>query len=330
MDLRHLRYFVSVAEQLSFSKAARQLHIAEPPLNRQIRRMEEELGIQLLLRDRRGVALTHAGSILLKEARSLLAHASHLMEVVQLARKGEVGVVRVGVGTGLGEPLRPVLTEHANRFPSIEVSCVSVFSTFQADALRERQIDIGFLRSSVDSDDFSSEPVFAEKLVVLLSRKHALAKRRKITIGDLADEPLLLPYRKITAGLHEKVLDLYRQAGIKPNISTNATAPFDEAQIMAVALGKGVCIAVENVLAYPGRGKSVKTVPLDAPDARMIVRMAWRQNETSAAVLAFLDTARGVFRYNSEASRRESTLPAPREKQAGRKGVSVPFGGRVA
>ena len=210
MDLRHLRYFVAVAEQLSFSKAARQLHIAEPPLSRQIRQVEEELGIQLLVRDRRSVALTYAGSVLLKEARSLLAHASHLTDVIQLTKKGQVGMVRVGVGTGLGEPLRHVLTEHAKRFPSVEVSCISVFSTLQTDVLRERQIDVGFLRSAVDSHEFSSEPVFVEKLVVLLARKHSLAKRRRIRLSDLAGEALFLPNRKVAAGLHAAVRHHHR------------------------------------------------------------------------------------------------------------------------
>lgn len=295
MDLRHLRYFTAVAEELSFSRAAKQLHIAEPPLSRQIRQLEEELDVQLFLRDRRRVQLTPAGSILFKEAQSLLTQATHLLERMSLCRRGEVGMVRVGVATGLGEALRPVLAEHARRFPAVEVSCCGIFSGLQVDAIKQHKVDVGFLRSQTEPAGLISEPVFTERLVVLLSRKHPLAKRRKLKVTDLAAERLLLPDTKIAAGLHDRILELYRKAGITPKTSV-ATAPFDEAQILAVSLSKGICIAVESVLAYPGRGKSVVTIPLDDQEAGIAVRMAWRRDEKSVAVLAFLDTARGIFK----------------------------------
>jgi len=300
MELRHLRYFIAVADQLNFSRAAERLHIAEPPLSRQIRQLEEELGVQLFLRDRRRVALTDAGTILLKEARILLAQASHLLNVLRQAKEGAAGFVRVGVGTGLGEPLLHVLAEHSKRFPAVEISCTGIFSTLQREAVIEHQIDVGFLRPpQMDMSKLVSEPIFQERLVVLVSKKHSLAKRKRLKLRELAAEPLALPDSRISSGLREKVLDLYRRAGIKPKLGQAPSGPFDEAQSMLVASGKGICIAVDGVLNYPGRGNAVTTVPLDEPESSIDVHMLWRSGEQSAVILAFLDSARNVFKSGS-------------------------------
>src|SRR5271170_6876522 len=116
MELRQLRYFIAVAERLSYSKAAQHLHITVPPLSRQIRQLEEELGVQLLVRDRRGVALTDAGRMLLREAKSLATQTEHVLECVRLAKMGETGRVRVGIGLALGERISRVLIEHSKQF----------------------------------------------------------------------------------------------------------------------------------------------------------------------------------------------------------------------
>jgi LysR family transcriptional regulator, benzoate and cis,cis-muconate-responsive activator of ben and cat genes len=300
MDLRHLRYFIAVAEQLNFSRAAEKLHIAEPPLSRQIRQLEEELSVQLFLRDRRRVALTDAGTILLKEAGILLAQASHLLDVLRQAKRGEAGSVKVGVGTGLGEPLRRVLAEHSKRFPAVEISCTGIFSSLQCEAAIERRIDVGFLRPpAMDASKLISEPIFQERLVVLISKKHQLATRKRLKLSELAAEPLALQDSRVSSGLREKVLDLYRRAGITPKLGQSPSGPFDEAQAMFVASGKGICIAVDGVLHYPGRGKAVTTVPLDEPENTIDVHMIWRRGEKSAVILAFLDSVRNVFKRSS-------------------------------
>ena len=300
MELRHIRYFVAVADRLNFSRAAEQLHIAEPPLSRQIRQLEEELGVVLFLRDRRRVALTDAGVILLKEARLLLAQQSHLLDAVRRNKKGEVGFVKAGVGTGLGEPVQRICALHAKRFPAVEVTCTGIFSALQGQAIAEHRIDVGFLRPSrIDMSKLMSEPIFEERLVVLLARKHPLARRKKLKLAELASEPLALQDPRISAGLHDKVLDLYRRAGLTPTLGQASSGPFDEAQTMLVASGKGICIAVDGVLHYPGRGNAVTTVPLDDPDNTIAVHMLWRRGEKSAVILAFLDSARKIFKHHS-------------------------------
>jgi len=150
VELRHVRYFIAVAEYLNFSKAAQQLHIAQPPLSRQIRQLEEDLGVTLFLRNKRSVALTKAGQIFLDEARKLIVQAGHAMEAARHAQKGECGVVRIGIASGLGGVVSRVVFEHRKRLPAVEIECRDVFSSLQNDALRKGEIDIGFLRPPLD------------------------------------------------------------------------------------------------------------------------------------------------------------------------------------
>jgi DNA-binding transcriptional LysR family regulator len=191
VELRHVRYFIAVAEYLNFSKAAQQLHIAQPPLSRQIRQLEEDLGVTLFLRNKRRVALTKAGQIFLVEARKLVVQAGHAMEAARHAQKGESGIVRIGIASGLGGVISKAVFEHRRRLPAIDVECRDVFSSFQNEALRKGEIDIGFLRPPIDQVNLDCELLFEEEFVVVLPRTHRLAKRRFLRLKDIADDPLI-------------------------------------------------------------------------------------------------------------------------------------------
>src|SRR4051812_8572541 len=140
MEFRHLRYFIAVAEELNFTRAAQRLNIAQPPLSRQIQQLEEEIGAQLLARDRRRVALTDAGQTFLLEARRLVLQAERAIESVRPAQHGAVGVVHVGIGAGLGQRVAQLFNEHAKHFPGVKVECKDILSTLQNEALRDRTI----------------------------------------------------------------------------------------------------------------------------------------------------------------------------------------------
>ena len=296
MELRHLRYFIAVAETLNFSEAARKLNIAQPPLSRQIQQLEAELGARLFVRDRRKVELTDAGRVLLHESRMLVNQTQFTMDAVRRARGGEYGLVRVGLGSGLGQKIKQVMVRHAKRFPEVDVRCKDILSTRQNDALVERQIDVGFLRPPVDLQRLVSEPLFEEQFLVFLSKGHPLARRRKLKLKQLAGETLLLYDRNQSTGVFDKTLELYRQAGISPRIIFTATAPFEEAGVLLVSSGKGIYLGVGAVLTDPTGASEVAAIPLDEPDAGIEVHMAWRKGETSAAVLAFIDSARSVLK----------------------------------
>jgi len=297
MDLRQLRYFIAVAERLSYSKAAQHLHLTVPPLSRQIRQLEEELDVQLFVRDRRHVALTDAGRMLLREGRVLLSQAAHVSESVHLAKSGEAGLVKIGVAATLGERISRVLIEHAKYFPAVEIQCSDVYSGLQNEALLEGRIDAGFMRPPVDQVHLDSELLFEERLMVHVSKASPLAKHKTLRVKDLASEPLLMLERSISSGLHDKILDLYARAGVTPNVIPLPTDPPPRGNIQAIFLTcrKGISIVADEVPVHPPPDSAVVAVPLDEPDAKIGVYVAWRKCEKSTAVLAFLDSARRVM-----------------------------------
>src|SRR5277367_2745530 len=304
MELRQLRYFVAVADQLNFSKAARQLHVTAPPLSRQIRQLEDEFDVQLFVRDRRHVMLTDAGSLLLREAKILLAQTARVTDSVRMAKSGSVGLVKIGIGPGLGERVSRVVTEHSTKYPSVEVQCRDVFSSAQSKALPDGDLDVGFLRPYFDSIQLASEFLFEENLVVHLGKANPLAKRKSLRLKDLAEEPLLLFDPSLAMGLHEKTLELYAAAGVKPNIIyvPPDPAPNSGVQAMLLTCRKGILIIPDEIACRPAPGSEIAVVALDEPGATTEVHMVWRKNENSKAVLAFLDTVRCVFQTTARSA----------------------------
>ena len=225
MEFRHLRYFIAVSETLNFTKAAQRLHIAQPPLSRQIRQLEEEIGVSLFVRDRRRVELSDAGRVFLNEARNLIHQATNAIDAAHRAKKGEVGTVKIGIGLGLGENVNRALIEHSKRFPEVEIQVKDIPSSRQIEALRERRIDVGFLRPPIDLVNMVSEAIFDEPFLVLLSKSDPLSRRKKVRLQQLAHEPLLLHERETSVGVYEKVLELYRRAGVAPKIIQTPRPP---------------------------------------------------------------------------------------------------------
>lgn len=292
MELRHLRYFVAVAEDLNFTKASQRLHIAQPPLSRQIRQLEDELGIQLFIRDRKRVTLTDAGQAFLKEAKSLIAQTARVLDSARRMQNGEAGIVRIGIAAGLGELVNRVIAQHSKRFPGVELQGKDIFSTLQNEALRDRKIDVGFLRPPIDPVNVMSEELLKERFVVLVSKSNPLSKHKTLHLKQLINEPLLLHERNVSSGVYDRVLGLYHRAGITPNVVHTATGPYEEAGAILVASGKGIYLGVGEVVAHPACGSQVAVVPLDEPGAAMAVHVAWRKEERSPAVLSFLDSVR--------------------------------------
>jgi DNA-binding transcriptional LysR family regulator len=307
MELRQLRYFIAVAERLSFSKAAQHLHITVPPLSRQVRQLEEEFGVELFVRDRRNVALTDAGRALLREGKTLVTQSAHVTDCVRLAKYGETGLIKIGIGLGLGEPISRVLIEHSKQFPSVDLQYRDVFSSWQNKALIDGDIDVGFLRPFVDSPHLMTEVLFQENFVVHVSRTNPLAKRRTLKIKDLAGETLLLPNRGGSTGLYDKTLELYAEAGVTPNVVHVSLdpVPHSDTQIVLLTCHKGIFIMPDELSCRPAQGSEVVAVPLDERNAKIDVLVAWRRAEKSATVLAFLDSARRAFQVPAK-----SSLPA--------------------
>jgi DNA-binding transcriptional LysR family regulator len=304
MELRQIRYFIAVAELLSYSKAAKKLHISISPLSRQIRQLEDEFGVQLFERDRRRVDLTDAGKLFLREAKSLIRQTESLSEQLRQAKAGELGVIRVAVGLHLGDMIGSLVQRHSQLHPTVEIECQGIFSTMQNSALREGTIDVGFLRPPVDPA-LASEVLYEEPLVVLMGKTNPLAKRKSVRIEELAEEALFLPDSNVGKGLLDKIMELFAKAGVRPRISPLTADPMSHSEVHKVLLAanKGIFIVGDEQSTRVDNGNVAAAVPIDDPDARIEVYMAWRKTEKSAAVLALLDTARRMF---SEASGRRA------------------------
>jgi DNA-binding transcriptional LysR family regulator len=298
MELRQLRYFIAVAERLSYSKAAEELHVSVSPLSRQIRQLEDEFDLRLFVRDRRHVELTDAGKLFLEDAKALVNQTASVFERLRQAKKGEAGAVRVGVGMHLGEKVSKVVVEHLKRFPFVDIEGTSIFSTLQNAALLEGRIDIGFLRGPVDTVRLNAEPLYEERLLAVVGKANPLARNKSLRVKDLANEILFLPDRTVSMGLHDLTLNLYAKAGVAPKISplrADPVAPGDIHKIL-LAANKGIFIIADEVATRIDNGSAAVAIPLEDPDAKIEVHMVWRKDEACRTVIGVLDTAREVFR----------------------------------
>jgi DNA-binding transcriptional LysR family regulator len=296
MELRHVRYFLAVAESLNFSKAAQQLHIAQPPLSRQIRQLEDELGVELFVRNNHRVQLTKAGRAFLDEGRKLVVQAGHAAEAARHAQKGESGIVRIGIASGLGGVVARAVAENCKRFPGINIECKDIFSSMQNENLEKCEIDVGFLRPPVDQLKLDCELLFEEELVVVLPGNHRLAKRKFVKLKDVADEPLIIFNRHFSTGLYDRILGLYSRQGLTPHFAVTHVEAHEEAGAIMVATGKAIFIGAGAIVTRSVSGVELISVPLNEADAKIEVYMAWRRNEESVAVLGFLDSVRKVLR----------------------------------
>src|SRR5690348_8563997 len=193
MELRHLRYFVAVAEGLSFRRAAERLHMAQPPLSAQIKGLEEELRVQLLERTTRSVNLTHAGRVFLEEARAVLAASSQAQQRARDAQHGLAGTLRVGlIAPVAGAWLAKILRRFRHHFPGVQLSLFDLTSTEQLRRLHGHELDVGLLRPPVNSSELDYRFIGESRQVLAMPSGHRLAKKRRLDWKDFHDQELVL------------------------------------------------------------------------------------------------------------------------------------------
>jgi DNA-binding transcriptional LysR family regulator len=247
MELRQFRYFVAVAEELHFSRAAARLHIGQPPLTLQIQSIERELGVELLRRNRRRVELTEAGRLFLTEARAALAQAQRAVETAKRAARGEVGTLRLSFTTSapLTSVFARVVRQYRARRPLVHLDLKIQTSQQILDGLLLETIDVGLIRpaaSAVVPTGVEAVPVLTDRLLLAIPADHPLAAGTEpVPLSALSDEPFVLRPRGTGAGFHEQVLDLCAMAGFAPKITQEAT---EAATVLGlVAAGLGITIA---------------------------------------------------------------------------------------
>ncbi|HUY13208.1 MAG TPA: LysR substrate-binding domain-containing protein [Terriglobia bacterium] len=294
MELRHLRYFLAVAEELHFGHAAAKLHMAQPPLSQQIKRLEEELGLSLFQRTRRKVQLTPAGAVFREEARQTVAQAEHAVRSARRAQQGEIGQLVVGfVDSAVYHALPPVLRAFRGRFPDVELVLRELNPAEQFLALRSSRLDAGFVRSVMSEADLAQEEVFEEPLIAALPHTHALARRRRILLRDLAGQRFVFFPRALGPGFYDQVVSLCQSAGFSFRVVQEANEMQTIVSLVAAGIGGAIVPASIRNLRMPG----VSYVALADPAARTALRVTWRREDTSPVLQAFLKVVREVARH---------------------------------
>ncbi len=290
MELRQLRYFVAVAEELHFRRAAARLHISQPPLSQQIHALESEMGTQLLARTRRRVELTPAGEAFLRDARALLAELDGAVATAQRIGAGQTGRLRINF---VGSALLSIVPGAVQRFraarPSVEVEIRERPTVDQIRAVASGVVDVGLVRPPVDDlDELTSELVLRERMVAALPSGHPLAARGRVPLRRLAAEPLVLFPRGQAPGFHDLLIGSLSATGTTPIVAQYA--PEMTTIIGLVAAGIGLTLVPASVARLALDGVTYRPVP-GAPVSELLAIA--RAGDDAPLVRAFIEHAKG-------------------------------------
>jgi DNA-binding transcriptional LysR family regulator len=290
MELRHLRYFVAVAEERHFGRAAARLHIAQPPLSQQIRRLEDELGATLLYRTTRSVELAPAGEVLLVRAREILAAVDGATEDARRAARGEFGRLAVGfTGSATYALLPSVAAALRSALPGVMLDLRGEMLTpAQVEGLLDGMLDLGLLRPPVRERELAVEVVRSEPLVAVLPEAHALAATDAVPLEELAGEPFVVYPSHFRSVVHDAVEETCAAHGFHPRVALEVS---ETATLVSfVAAGLGVSLVPESVRHMTVHGAVYR--PLAREAAAVELAVAWRREDTTPVLERALDVVR--------------------------------------
>jgi DNA-binding transcriptional LysR family regulator len=291
-DFRQLRYFIAVAEELSFTRAAQRLHLSQPPLSQQIQALEQDLGIRLLDRDKRNVTLTPPGLLFLQQARKILAMAEETRTQVTEAAAGYSGHLKLAYTVSVSfHPAMPqTLLLLGKNAPNIRVWLSEMYTDPQFAALRAGQIDVGFVRDEPSHEDdvraLRLDVIDREPLLLALPAGHRLAGRESLELGEVAGEPFVIQPRELAATLYDRLVLLAAKSGFHPVVKQQAQQLNGLIALVAAGIGMALVPASMKVVRLAG----VSYVPLADPDAYLLLAVASRLENPSPVVQQFLET----------------------------------------
>jgi DNA-binding transcriptional LysR family regulator len=292
IEIRHLRYFMAVAEELHFGRAAERLHIAQPPLSQQIRKLEEILGFPLFHRTSRVVKLTSAGELFLERTRRTLRKMQEDVEEARSVGRGGVGFLKVGfIGSGMLTILPSVLGQYRRLYPKVNLLLNEFYSSGVMRALAEGTIDVGFLRDGGPTEGLDVEVVFSEPFVAVVPVRHPLAQRRTLSAGDLRDEPFVLFPSLVGRTAYDKTISLCTQHGFRPHIVQEAPQLLTIARLVEAGLGVTILPACVERIAPPG----VLCRRLRGARSKSEIEIACRTGDERALVNTFCQMAKESF-----------------------------------
>lgn len=291
MDLRHLRYFIAVAEEENIGRAANRLHISQPPLTRQIQQLEDELGVRLFRRTPKGMELTQAGELFLEEARNIRAVVEQATERTQRAGQGKLGRLDVAIfGSAILDAIPKLLLSFKNTHPEVKVVLHTMTKAEQIDALRQRRITVGFNRMLGPLDEIGTELVTTEALLLAVHERDPLSTLPAIPFRALAENPMVLFPTGARPNFVDKVMALCHERGFEPLVSQEVGDAVTG--VALVASGFGVCLVPESATTLKIPGVTYRSF-IDAPSQAFVdLSCIFRLDDQSPILRAFLDTVR--------------------------------------
>jgi DNA-binding transcriptional LysR family regulator len=280
-DLKQIRCFVAVGEELHFGRAARRMHMTQPPLSRQIQLLEHELGVQLLARTNRSVKLTAAGELFLQESRRLVAHAANAATSALRVARGESGQITLGFTAGAGYSFLPRLLTRINQSQfDIDIVLVEMASEHQTEALSDSSIDIGLLRSPLDLKQFEEVCVSREPLMLAVPQSHRLAKVKMPTLQDLKGEPFIMYSPTEGSYLFELIEGLFKTAAI----STHYVQKLSQIHsiLALVSAGHGITLVPQSASVLHFDNVLLKKIRL--PPVAVELFVAWRRDNSNPSL----------------------------------------------
>lgn len=301
MEFRHLRYFLAVAEELHFTRAAEKLNIGQPPLSQQIQSLESELGVKLFNRTRRSVALTEAGEHLVTQAKEILRMSGSLRAELRNIEQGKTGELRIGFTTTglLVDELSQPLKAYRRCYPDVRISLSEMYSRQQFDALLNQEIDVGYVRLTPGTrqDGLEIRILRRDRLCVVLPEDHPKATADSLTFSDVHNEPFIFYPEKSGAAVPELVRRLCQRAGFTPTVVQEAAEVLTHIGLVAAGVGISVLPKpVDNL--RPG---GVAFIPLADEDAELCMALVTRDEERNTRILNYIKLAMLAGRRNPPA-----------------------------
>lgn len=291
IDLRHLESFLVVVEEMNFGRAAERLRIAQPPLSRQIQRLEESLNVRLFDRTRPQIQLTEAGRVFVPEARRILSQVERGVQIAQRAAQGEIGQLLIGFEGSSSSDLLPLsVRSYQQQFPGVSITVQEMPTGDQLQALLKEQIDLGFIVPRIADESLVVETVLQESLVLALPEDHPLAAQDEIEVLQLRNESFIVGSPGDRCGLHNAVMNICHQAGFIPKV----TQVTNEMQLTLglIAAGVGIALLPNSIQGLHRKGVVYRS--LQPPTAASSLAIAWRQNQANPALPNFLEVVRNT------------------------------------
>ena len=287
VELRHLRYFVAVAEDLNFTRAAARVRTAQPSLSQQIRRLERAVGVKLLDRSRHHVALTNAGRIFLHQAKDILGRVEHAQRLAQQAADGRAGDLSVGTfpsaDVRILPALRPLIAE---RLPDLRLILHSKYAVDSLTGLQSGALDVAFVRGPIETEALEAVELLREEIVMVLPSHHALARRKRVPVASLDDLPCITMERSLSPALHDAAAKLYRDAKIRMHAVSTADNVLGHLQL--VQEGHGFALLPDSISALLPPGVTFRPLACD-PVPTVPILVAWKSGNDSRLVREFVD-----------------------------------------